>query len=57
MVVVLKGVVIISSNYDTVGQTSDKHHCPATVIIHTGKCIRRFGGFYAYCRYFLDRKW
>ena len=24
---------------------------------HTGKCIRRFGGIYAYCRYFIDRKW
>ena len=27
------------------------------VDIHTGKCIRRFGGIYAYCRYFIDRKW
>ena len=26
-------------------------------ITHTGKCIRRFGGIYAYCRYFIDRKW
>ena len=24
---------------------------------HTGKCIRRIGGIYAYCRYFIDRKW
>ena len=24
---------------------------------HTGKCIRRFGGIYAYCLYFIDRKW
>ena len=24
---------------------------------HTGQCIRRFGGIYAYCRYFIDRKW
>ena len=24
---------------------------------HTGKCIRRFVGIYAYCRYFIDRKW
>ena len=24
---------------------------------HTGKCIRRFGGIYAYCRCFIDRKW
>ena len=23
---------------------------------HTGKCIRRFGGIYAYCRYLIDRK-
>ena len=25
--------------------------------IHTGKCIRRCAGIYAYCRYFIDRKW
>ena len=25
--------------------------------LHTGKCIRRFGGIYAYCWYFIDRKW
>ena len=25
-------------------------------IAHTGKCIRRFGGIYAYCRYFIDQK-
>ena len=25
--------------------------------IYTGKCIRRFGGIYANCRYFIDRKW
>ena len=25
---------------------------------HTGtECIRRFGGIYAYCQYFIDRKW
>ena len=24
---------------------------------HTGKCIRRLAGIYAYCRYFIDRKW
>ena len=24
---------------------------------HTGKCIRRFGGIYEYCRYFIDQKW
>ena len=24
---------------------------------HNGKCIRRFGGIYACCRYFIDRKW
>ena len=30
------------------------------VYSHTGKCIRRFGGINAYCRYFImfiDRKW
>ena len=24
---------------------------------HAGKCIRRFGGIYAYFRYFIDRNW
>ena len=26
-------------------------------LFYTGKCIRRFDGIYAYCRYFIDRKW
>ena len=26
-------------------------------VYHTGKCISRFAGIYAYCRYFIDRKW
>ena len=26
-------------------------------VLHTGKCIRRSAGIYAYCRYFIDRKW
>ena len=26
-------------------------------LAHTGKCIRRFASIYAYCRYFIDRKW
>ena len=26
-------------------------------LTHTGNCIRRFGGIYTYCRYFIDRKW
>ena len=26
-------------------------------LLHTGKCIHRFAGIYAYCRYFIDRKW
>ena len=25
------------------------------LMYHTGNCIRRFGGIYAYCRYFIDR--
>ena len=25
--------------------------------MHSGKCIRRLAGIYAYCRYFIDRKW
>ena len=27
------------------------------MLAHTGKCIRPFGGIYAYCQYFIDRKW
>ena len=27
------------------------------IAFHAGKCIRRFDGIYAYCRYFIDRKW
>ena len=27
------------------------------VHIYTGKCIRRFGGIYAYCWYLIDWKW
>ena len=26
-------------------------------INQTGKCIRQFAGNYAYCRYFINRKW
>ena len=43
---------------------SNQYHVPAgqstrkpVSWIHTGKCIRRFGGIYTYCRYFIDRKW
>ena len=25
--------------------------------LHTGKCMRRFGGINAYCWYVIDRKW
>ena len=24
---------------------------------HTGKCICQFAGIYAYCWYFIERKW
>ena len=27
----------------------------ACILNHTGKCIRRFAGIHAYCRYFIDR--
>ena len=33
-----------------------KSHVTAQ-LFHTGKCIRRFGGIYAYCRYFIGGKW
>ena len=31
--------------------------CPVTNQDHTCKCIRRYAGIYAYCRYFIDRMW
>ena len=37
--------------------TGDKVSAQASFLEHTGKCIRRFAGIYAYCRYFIDRKW
>ena len=42
-------------------QDVDKGSGPSSIwrkqLYHTGKCIRRFAGIYAYCRYFIDRKW
>ena len=32
-------------------------HITAKKLHHTSKFIRRFDGIYAYCRYFIDRKW
>ena len=41
------------------GISSCVHHTASFNIlqIHTGKCICRFAGIYAYCWYFIDRKW
>ena len=38
-------------------QVSEALDFTLTLQEHTGNCIRRFGGIYAYCRYFIDRKW
>ena len=38
-------------------QITINNYFPAIDQLHTGKCIRRFGGIYAYCRYVIDRKW
>ena len=35
----------------------DSGNFSLTLSIHTGKCIRRFAGIYAYCRCFIDQKW
>ena len=43
-------VIISSSAIISLSKTGRLH-------FHTGKCIRRFAGIYAYCRYFIDRKW
>ena len=32
-------------------------HCINVYKTHTGKCIRRFAGIYAYCQYFIGREW
>ena len=38
----------------TGGDNAERQVCEE---VHTGQCIRRFAGNYAYCRYFIDRKW
>ena len=45
----------LASNYRPVSLSCVS--CKLLEHIHTGKCIRRFAGIYAYCRYFIDRKW
>ena len=44
--------VVSESIQDSVSDTNQDINAS----IHTGKCLRRFGGIYAYCRYFIDRK-
>ena len=34
-----------------------EHSVQLQHIYHTGKCIHGFGGIYAFCRFFIDRKW
>ena len=42
----------------TEGFTQNWKDALVTTLIHyTGKCICRVAGIYAYCRYFIDRKW
>ena len=52
----LKVVKEISFNENSF-LTRDDTRCVVGTHTHTGKCIRRFAGIYAYCRYFIDRKW
>ena len=51
--------VLKSKDVDKGPTKEKKDHGLTTgkVIYHTSKCRRRFGGIYAYCRYFIDRKW
>ena len=56
------GLIRIVSTGDWVGGQDvkaggDNAECQVCEEVHNGKCIRRFGGIYAYCRYFIDRKW
>ena len=44
-------------NFETVNLPFLDGDVPRSPSYYTGKCIRRFGGIYAYCRYFIDRKW
>ena len=46
--------LLFAGNTDRVSRV-DAYNVEAQT--HTGKCIRRFAGIYAYCRYFIDRKW
>ena len=32
-------------------------HVNKAVLHSSGKCMRRFAGIYAFCRYFIDQKW
>ena len=50
---ILIGTCLLQTNIHRFSQYSEDQTCK----LHTGKCIRRFGGIYAYCRYFIDRKW
>ena len=59
----LKGTMINSSSTNRMTPTIFFSHLSvlisssSLILLHTGKCIRRFNGIYAYCRYFIDRKW
>ena len=41
----------VTTDFKYLSEDNDGQH------FHTGKCIRRFAGIYAYCRYFIDQKW
>ena len=53
---------VFSDDYSIFATSTCTHTVQPPVLktdyrFHAGKCIRRFGGIYAYCRYLKDRKW
>ena len=48
---------VMSSPQDDICAADAENCMKMYRVNHTGKCIRRFAGIYAYCRYFISRKW
>ena len=53
----ITGTYMPQSNVYKLSNVTESSICKSCATDRTGKCIRRFGGIYAYCRYFIDRKW
>ena len=53
------GQLLVAAGFDWFVYCSERLfvYCFYAYLLHTGKCIHRSAGIYAYCRYFIDRKW